>query len=339
MSEPRVAVLGLGFMGRTHLRAYRGAAEAGIPNRLVAVCDQDPARLAGGKGPKGNIESDADGPLFDPREVRTTTEPRELFADDEIDLVSICTHTDTHVELATQALRAGKHALVEKPLALAAADVERLATAAREARTVCMPAMCMRFWPGWSWLRRAVSEAAYGRVRSAVFQRLATHPNWSASFYDDPTRNGGALFDLHVHDADFVRWCFGSPSAVFSTGTVDHLTTSYRFENGPEHVVAEGGWDHTAGYSFRMSYTVVFEDATVDFELGREPLVRLSRDGASTPVYVPAGTGYDGEIRHFLDVVARGGQPDATIEEAVGMTRMLEAERESLVTGASVAVP
>ena len=63
---PGVAVLGLGFMGRTHLAAYRAAARQGHPNRLVAVCDQDPERLAGKPAARGNLEAEAgDEPLFD----------------------------------------------------------------------------------------------------------------------------------------------------------------------------------------------------------------------------------------------------------------------------------
>jgi len=236
-----------------------------------------------------------------------------------------------------QALAAGKHVLVEKPVATDPEQAERLAAAARGASTLCMPAMCMRFWPGWRWLGEAVHDGRFGRARSAVFRRLASHPGWSPEFYKDPNRSGGALFDLHVHDADFVRWLFGPPSAVTSAGTVDHLTTTYHYEDGPAHVTAEGAWDHTDGFDFHMGFTVVFDEATADFAFARTPQLVLARGGKSEPVEIPQGTGYDGEVRHLLSACAGTENAlDASIEEAVGLTRMLVAERESLISRARV---
>src|SRR5206468_2072633 len=136
------------------------------------------------------------------------------------------------------------------------------------------------------------------------FRRLGSSPAWSRNFYGNPVKSGGALFDLHVHDADFVRWCFGPPDAVTSTGSIEHVTTLYRYEHGPEHVVAEGGWNHTIGFPFFVGYTVVVERATAEFALGREPLLTLARDGRNEAVELEAGTGYDGEVRHVLALIA-----------------------------------
>lgn len=342
MSEIGVGVLGLGFMGRTHITAYRDAAAAGISNRLVAVCDRDERRLSGHvDGGRGNLESsDRSGErLFDPDRVAGTTDAAELFSNPDVELVSICTHTRTHVDLAVAALRAGKHVLVEKPVALTAAESARLAAAARESDRLCMPAMCMRFWPGWDWLKQRIDAGDHGSVRSATFRRKGSHPGWSQAFYTNAEESGGALFDLHVHDADFVRHCFGAPSSVTSTGDLDHVSTHYRFEDGPVHVTAEGGWDHTPGFSFDMAYTVVFERATADFTLGRPKPLVLARDGEARAVELPAGTGYDGEVRHLLQAIASGARDlRASVEDAVGLTAMLEAEQESLRSGAPVSL-
>jgi predicted dehydrogenase len=333
-AEIGVGVIGFGFMGRTHLAAYRAADRAGFPNRVLALCDRDLARIGGGAFQLGNLEQGNGNPREGIAGLAVHADPAELLADERIELVSICTPTDTHVALALQALAAGKHVVVEKPVALRARDVARLAAAAKRARRTCMPAMCMRFWPGWSWLKEQVGSRAFGRVRSAVFRRLAAPPSWSRGFYGNAKKSGGALFDLHVHDADFVRHCFGAPAAVASTGSLDHLTTCYRFARGPEHVVAEGGWDHTPGFPFFMGFTVVFERATAEFALGRG--LALSREGRTEPVELPSSTGYDGEIRHALAVVAGRTKLRATVDEAVGLVAMLEAERRSLETGRPV---
>jgi predicted dehydrogenase len=325
-----IGIVGFGVMGRTHVRAYRAAGATGRPNRIVAIADRNPASVVAG-GPSGNLQGE-EPVVIDERETAIVAHADELLANPAVEAVSVCTPTDSHVELALAALRAGKHVLVEKPVALAASDVERLAAAARASGRVCMPAMCLRFWPGWRWLRQAVERGPHGKVRSAVFRRLASPPGWS-DFYRDEARSGGALFDLHVHDADFVRWLFGEPASVHATGSLDHVTASYRFENGPPHVVAEGGWDHTGGFPFHMSFTVVFEQATADYAVGRNPPLVLHENGASRALPLEEGTGYDGEIRHFLDCCAGKTEPEATLDEAVGLVRMLEAERACLARG------
>ncbi|MFT5285754.1 MAG: putative dehydrogenase [Planctomycetota bacterium] len=327
-----VGIIGLGFMGRTHAAAYADANRAGFPNRLVAVYDRKPGAASKTDAPKGNLESgDPQEHLFTGEHVRQYASPLELLSDPNVELVSICTPTETHVELAIAALQAGKHVLVEKPIALSSDQVVHLAEAAREAKTLCMPAMCMRFWPSWSWLKQAIDAKTFGAVQSAEFRRLGAQPNWSPEFYKDPERTGGALFDLHVHDADFVRWCFGAPDSVTSIGTLDHVITTYHYPNGPQSVIAEGAWVKDADFEFQMRYSVVFEHATADFDLGRDTPLLLDRDRNSEVIELESGTGYDGEIRHLLQACrAKSPELHATIDDAVQLTRMLEAERANL---------
>ncbi len=337
-----IGIIGLGFMGATHIRAYASAAKAGFECRLVAVADRNDERLRGRVSAAGNLGSGTGGeevPLFDAKDVQAFREPQELLKLDGIDLVSICTPTDSHVELAIAALRAGKHVLVEKPVALGASDIRRLAKVVHETGRLCMPAMCMRFWPGWDWLRERVRDGVFGRVLSATFQRLGSPPNWSSDFYNDTARSGGAMTDLHIHDADFILWCFGRPLEVVGTGSLAHVTTLYRFNttSGPKHVVAEGGQDHSAGFGFKMRFVVVFEQATVDWDLMRTPHLLLSRNGASEPVQdlCLEGAGYEGQAMHIVDAVRRDRSNHdlrATIDQAVDVAELLDAERRSIET-------
>ena len=332
-----VGVIGMGFMGRTHVAAYESARQNGYPCKLVAICDQDQARLAHTAPPQGNLKQSATENLFDPENVRTYTDIDAILDDSEIQLVSICTHTDTHADLAIRAMEKGKHVLVEKPVAVRWQDVVRVAEAAGKAKTLCMPAFCMRFWPGWSWLKQAIVEGTYGAVRSAVFERLASPPGWAPNFYRDLARSGGALVDLHIHDADFVRWCFGPPDAVLSTGSLDHVTTLYRYGRGPGHVVAEGGWDHTPGFPFKMRFVVAFEKATAEFDSGREPPLVLAREGELNPVPLESISGWDLEIRHMVSAIAEGPRGlIATMDDALAVAKLLAAEEESIRTGGPV---
>lgn len=342
-----IGVIGLGFMGCTHVRAYQAAAAAGLPCRLVAVADRSAERLSGAVATVGNLGSSNPEPLFDRSRVRGYVLPRDLLTDPNVHAVSICTYTDTHVDLGVAALRAGKHVLVEKPVALTSAEVARLAAAAKETGKLCMPAMVMRYWPEWAWLARAVRENTYGKVLSASFQRLGTRPDWT-DFYRDTARTGGALWDLHIHDADFIRWCFGEPAHVASSGTIDHLTTLYTYPGGPPHVAAQGATNCSPGFGFRMRYIVVFENATADFDLARPaplPPLLLHREGRSDtigPEAVGSLTGYQAEVRAFIEAISSGsGETNlaATIDDAVKTARLLEAEFASLSVGSALGQP
>lgn len=335
MQQIRVGVIGLGFMGRTHITAYREADLAGFDCPLTAVCDKSADRLSGKAETGGNIKTGGESePLFDPENVRGYTDTADLFADTAVDLVSICTHTDTHVDLAIRALEAGKHVLVEKPLALTSDDARKVASAAAESDRICMPAMCIRFWPAYEWLKRAIESGEYGDLRSLTFHRLGSTPAWT-DFYADADRSGGALVDLHIHDVDFIVACLGKPEAVASAGGLNHLTTLFRYP-GVRHVVAEGGWAQDPGFGFKMRFVACFENATADFDLGRDPQLLICRGGESEPVTVDALSGYDAQIRHLLDCIRAGRkEADVTAADAVAALEVLEAERVSLETQAT----
>lgn len=338
--EPiNVGVIGLGFMGQTHIKAYAAANEAGFTNALAAVCDRDEGRLSGRIESAGNIDTGTDDErLFDPASLQAYTEPSALLADASVELVSICTHTETHADLAIAALEAGKHVLIEKPVAVTSEQVQRVADAARASDRVCMPAMCIRYWPEWAWIKTKIEDGSLGKVRSATFHRLGSAPAWGGGFYADLERCGGALVDLHIHDADFVRWCFGEPEQVCSTGSLEHVTTLYKFASGPQHVVAEGGWGHDPAFGFLMRYLVVFEQATISYNSSKDDPFMIHREGATTPIIVDPITGYDGQIRHLIAALGAGEKPQTTIDDAIGVARLLEAERRSLETGGPVSL-
>jgi len=326
-----VGVIGLGFMGRTHLAAYQAAALAGWPCQVRAVCDGNPSRLEVSSSVGGNLDNAGSSLTIDPANVQAYREVDAILSDSRVQLVSICTYTDSHVELALRALESGKHVLVEKPVALRSEEVKRLRDAAEKSDRRCMPAMCMRFWPGWDWLHDRIIDGSPGRVRSAAFTRLGSGPGWAADFYRDVSRSGGALFDLHIHDADFIYWCFGRPAQVSATGSIGHLTTIYQGLDRTPHVTAEGGWALAPSEAFRMRFVVEFEHATADFDLMRNPPLLVHHPNRIENVQLSQGTGYDREIRHLLDCVLHPTRKmRATLEDAFEVTRMLEAEQASL---------
>src|SRR5262249_6729149 len=203
-----------------------------------------------------------------------------------------------------------KHVLCEKPLARSVKAAREIAEDAAKASGFFMPAMCLRFWPEWAWLKQAIAGQTYGQVLSARFRRVAEPPGWGQKNFFHGAESGGALFDLHIHDTDFVQYCFGRPSAVYSTGyskfsgAIDHVVTQYQVASGAV-VHAEGGWAMAGGFGFSMSYTVNFENATADYDVARGPeALRLCEVGQPARIVRPEGPdGYVGELRHLLEAI------------------------------------
>ena len=325
-----VGVVGLGFMGAVHVRAY---ADAGA--RLVAVCDRNESQRAGEPVEVGNIGDGAGDRLFDPAGVNATDDLDAFLATPGLELVSVCTPTDTHVEGAARAMRAGKHVLVEKPVALTEDAVLGLDAVAREAGVLCMPALCMRFWPAGAWAAEAVRNGRYGPVVSARLKRVGGVPSWSTEFYADASRSGDALCDLHVHDTDFIVGLLGVPDSVVSVGSPRHVTTSNRYTGGPGKVVSEGGWLHATGLDFRMRMTIACSDAVIDFDLGRNDQLRVHpADGETFTPEIDGGDGWQAEVAAMVDAVRTGAEkPPVTLAEAAASTAVLERELRSLETG------
>jgi predicted dehydrogenase len=320
-----VGVIGVGFMGRTHLGSY--AAHDGCAVRMLL----DPAQRAPAAGNLITGGGGVDGLLATlPRASRLD----ELLGRPDIELVSICTPTDTHVELVRAAIHAGKHVLVEKPTALDARTIDALDGEARAAGVLAMPAHCMRFWPAWTWMADAVRSARFGRPLRASFRRLGARPSWSQDFYLDVARSGGAVVDLHIHDADFVRFAFGEPTEVESRGSRMHVETGYRFGSGPNAglvVEAEGGWMDDPNFPFMMVASIECERAFIDFRLGREHELVVIEDGAQRAIAAgsdyPLGTGYDHEIAAMVDAIRAGAtQAPVTLADAAATQRLLDRE-------------
>ena len=331
----KVGVVGLGMMGLTHLDAY--AKLDGV--EVLALADRDEDRLTGKTQAGGNIEGQAEGG-FDYASVRAYTDAAELIADPDIDVVDICLRTPAHVPFGIKTLEAGKHLLTEKPLARSYDDAMKLVRAAEASDKIAMCAMCMRFWPGWTWLKDVIGDQRFGKLLSLSFRRAASHPQ--GPFYADGEANGGAALDLHIHDADFIQFLFGLPKSVSSVGysskttAVDHVAT--RYDVGSNALVrAEGSWAMANGYAFRMQYTANFEQATAEFDSSAEHALMLARAGESKPVELEEGMGYDHEIAYFLDCVRNNRRPQiVTMQDAANAVRLIEAEVQSVRSGTPV---
>ena len=333
----RVGVVGLGMMGLTHLDVYRQ-----LPNvELAAICDADPKRLSGEVHAMGNIEGQSQVTVAAlPDSVKRCSDIAEVIGASDIDVVDICLPTDAHRRFGVEVLKAGQHLIIEKPLARSSNEAAELAAAADDAKGMAFVGHCLRFWPGWSWLKEAISAGTYGKTLGASFRRVVNHPG--GPFYSDGDRSGGAALDLHIHDTDFVQYLFGMPKAVTSfgyskvTNQPDHILTHYHYEDVPM-VTAEGSWAMADGFIFNMGFTVNFENATAVFDSSKEQPLTLFQNGEAETVEVDSKMGYDFELEYFIKCIESGEPPTVvTIRDAVNTVKIVEAEVASVNQGQTV---
>ena len=329
----KVGVIGLGSMGSTHLDIYSQISEV----EVVAVADPKKNRLDGSSKAEGNISGQAQGSVVG-FEAKKYLDGMDLIDDPDIELVDICVGTNLHFIFVEAALAKGKHVLVEKPLARTYDEAKKIVELALNSSTNIMSAMCLRYWPAWVWLKKVIDNKQYGRCLSLTCKRQTSHP--PGTFYSNDDECGGALLDLHVHDTDFINYCFGMPKAVFSqgykgpSGGIDHVATHYIYDqsqNAPL-VTAEGTWTMQEGYGFNMSYTANFEKATACYLLDDEETLTLFRSSYEPEIIkLDEGMGYEFEIRSFVDEILRGEKSDMTLlNQAAKSIAIIEAEQVSI---------
>ncbi|HOW66239.1 MAG TPA: Gfo/Idh/MocA family oxidoreductase [Verrucomicrobiota bacterium] len=332
----QVGVVGMGFMGVTHIKAYRQV--NGV--RLAAICDSvrlpldgDFSKISGNLGGGETLR-------LDMTQIKAYRDFNEMLQNPDIQLVDICTPTSSHAPLATAALKAGKHVICEKPLARNSGIAHDIVQAASQAQTYLLPAMCIRFWPEWAYAKKLIDDSVFGKVLAARFRRVSEPPAWGRESYFQGQQSGGAFLDLHIHDTDFVQFCFGRPLSVCShgcsrfSGAMDHVVTQYRVKSGAV-VYAEGSWLMSSGHGFNMAYTVAFEKATLDYDLSRgAEALRLFEEGKPPQtIKCPGADGYVGELQHMVDSVL-GGKPPSIVTPADGLSavEICEAEEKSILT-------
>jgi predicted dehydrogenase len=325
----KIAVLGLGFMGSTHANIWLQISGA----ELAAVASRDTRRLGGDfTGIQGNLGGE--GGKLDFSAVAKYTRAEEAVLDPAIEAVDICLPTHLHEPIALLALAAGKHVLVEKPMALDAAAAERMIAAAARHERVLMAAQVVRFMPPYRTAADILRSGRLGRPRAAMFRRRCAAPAWSA-WLTDPARSGGGVFDLLIHDIDFCLHVFGKPEAVTASGYedlghgIDWILAQFWYrEIGA--VAISGGWHHPAAYPFSMEFTVVSEHGTLEFNSAGGVLAEYGADGLQHAVEVPATDGYRGELEYFLGCATRGEKPlECPPEESAAALRLAHLMLES----------
>lgn len=331
MAKTRIAVLGAGFMGGTHARAYHARDDV----EIAAIYAQSGDR------------ADA---LAHELGTTATSDLDQVLTDDSIVAVDICLPTPVHRATAESALAAGKHVLLEKPLAMSIEDGDALVAASMATDRIFMVAHVLRFWPEYVALAEVVASGRLGRPLAANTVRRQPFPEWSTLF-KAADQTGGAIYDMLIHDYDAMNWILGVPRSVVANGIrnsrsggLDQAQVLVGYEGGGTGL-ADGGMIQPESYPFTSRFEVLCERGAIEyhfqaggrsFEVG-EPTNRLTiypEDGDPELLAVDQSDAYANEVGYFVDCVRSGTAAErATPRHARVALRVGLAARQSAETG------
>jgi predicted dehydrogenase len=321
-ADTKIGVVGLGYWGPNLARNFDELAQ------LAWICDLSPELLA---------RQSARFPA-----ARATSDFDELLADPEVDAVVVATPVPTHFELARRALAAGKHVLVEKPPALAGAEVEELIALAQERDLVLMPGHLLLYHPGVQKLRDLVDAGELGEVLCLYGNRQ----NLGVIRKDE-----NALWSLGVHDLSVLLYLIGEePSEVWARGNAfltpgveDVVFCFLRFPSGK---IAHMHLSWLDPHKMRKITVVGKEKMVVfdDMELERKVTVYEKAPEQPTHTYgewrtrtgdiwcpkIPNNEPLRLECLHFLALVGGEGDREQVARDGLAVVRTLEQLQASL---------
>ena len=292
----KVGLIGVGGISSAHIPAWEAMPDA----ELVALCDVRPEQMKDYQDIK-----------------RCYTDAVEMLDKEQLDIVDICLPTYLHAEYAIMVMERGIHVLCEKPISLHAEDVERVYATAERMNVRFMVAHVLRFWREYELLVSLVKNNTYGKVLSGWMSRLNQCPGWSwDNWMKDEERSGLVPYDLHIHDLDFLIYCFGNPRSVTNHRSKrteqDYICATYDY--GDFFVNCESSW-YAGAIPFSCGFRFQFERAVVVFENG--VLKAYLDDGTTVCLTEQAEHSenalglsdmgpYANEIRYFTDCVLAG---------------------------------
>ena len=305
MKKLNVAVIGTGFWGRNHARVYRE-----LPStELVGICDVNAERA--------KIVAEQ----FD---AKAYTSSSRMLKNNEIEAVSICTWSTVLAKEAFKALKAGKHVLVEKPMATNTRQAEQLIKTAEENALHLTVGFLMRFIPGLQHIRKAVEKKEIGELVCVSAKRVS---QW-------PERIGdvGVVKDTAIHDIDVMRYISNeSPTSVYAkTGSMRHrqfedyaqLMLTYEDEKS---AFIESNW--LTPYKTR-TLTVTGSDAIMRLDYITQDLWIESAKESLQPRY-PFQEPLKLELQHFAECITEKKKPVITGSDGLEALTIAEAALQS----------
>ena len=301
-----IAILGGGFMAASHAANYRALGDRVRVKTIASRRSDRAAAVAASVG------------------AELTDDLRTALRDPDVDAVDICLPTPLHREWAEASFAAGKHVLLEKPIALTLEDADAIVAAAERSGRLFMVGLVLRFWPEYVELQRRLADGGLGRPLSVSTLRLSPPADWN-DWMSDPAKSGGVLVDLLIHDFDQMNWLLGTPRRVFARAPrPDHVFAVVEYD-GAEGI-AEGSMAMPKAYPFSSNVRVLAEHAVAEYAFSAAPAedggnigasdaprgLRVYRRDRAEPVSVPVEPAdpWGPEIAYFVECVEQGRAPE-----------------------------
>jgi predicted dehydrogenase len=355
MSKLRVGIIGAGI-GQLHAQGYAALADR---VEIAAIAGLDTERVAA-LAAKHNV-------------AQTFREYTDLLAQPDIDAVSIAVPNALHAPVTIAALQAGKHVLVEKPLARTAEEGRAMLAAAEAAGKILMIAFNHRQRNDVQWLRQYIESGALGKIyyAKAFWMRRKGIPGLNSWFVNKEQAGGGPLIDLGVHVLDLAMFLMGEPQPLAvsastyaefgprglkgwggkqSTGAspryeVEDLATAFVRLAGGATLLLEASW--ATHSSAGDDYGVVLYGSEGGAELtikdyGHLNTVRLFTDVNDVPFEslpkIPAGGGHDHVVARFVAAILDGAPAIPGAAEGLRRAEVIDATYRSASEGREIVI-
>jgi UDP-N-acetylglucosamine 3-dehydrogenase len=309
MKKIGVAVIGTGFWGKNHARVYKELAET----ELIAICDIDPQRAKA---------------VADQFGAKPYTNAAKMLKNKDIEAVSVCTWSTALAKEATKAVQAGRHVLVEKPMAANVKQAENLLKKAEKEGVHLTVGFLMRFIPGLQNIKKAVQDKTIGELVCASGKRVS---QW-------PERIGdvGVVKDTAIHDIDVMLHLFNEdPIGVYAkTGSMRHI----RYEDyaqimltfkGGKSAFIESNW--LTPYKTRILIATGSE-AIMNLDYITQELTVENAKETLKPRY-PMQEPLKLELQHFANCIMKKDKPLITGLDGLKALRIAESALKSSATG------
>ena len=312
-SMPTVAVIGAGFIADYHVNGLRAA--GGDVTALVGRRSDRTARRAAELGIK-----------------RAEIDYRKVLDDRTIDAVVVASPDDTHEAIAIDALAAGKHVLLQKPMALDSVQCRRIIDADTQADHRLTVSFMHRYFPEVRWLRDLIATGALGPIHSVRIRNATPGADWADWFFKPGNVSGGVVMQLGVHGIDLCRHLFGPIASVTAEAWTarplrkladgrevtavleDNVAAVYRLTAGG-HVSHEMSYTEMAGCDrFRLELYAEHGTVWLRTERGRAAIFAPSITGETGWVTQPIVDEPFGAAHHahWLSIVRGESQADET---------------------------